>query len=267
MKKIIYKLTLLFSIVGVVLSCSSPEGDTNYTPAEYEFPTDITLESSNISNSSFEFTFNSSGAGKGYYVVVEGGSDAPSNEDVFEASADGLLESGSFELNGSPISVEIVDNLCDGSTYDIYAVQFTSDSFLSPVTHSISVTTNTNASIGGTYNTVANGIISSNFGGGNLTDYTNEVTITDNGDGTFTFSDATNGYYPDPDYYGSFGHGDLPHTFEVPCNEISDTFTTGFYNCCGDYIDFNGTINADGSISVHWESGFGEVMDVIYTRL
>ena len=107
--------------------------------------------------------------------------------------------------------------------------------------------------------------MSGNFGG-SVVDYTSVVTITDNGDGTYTFDDATAGIYADPNYYGGFGHPALPHTFEIPCNEISDAFVTLFYNCCGDYIEFDGIINPDGTISVHWESAFGEVMDVVYTK-
>ena len=37
-------------------------------------------------------------------------------------------------------------------------------------------------------------------------------------------------------------------------------------NCCDDVIDFKGVINADGTLSVHWESAFGEIMDVVYTK-
>ncbi len=251
----------------IVLSCESPEAETNYKPAtaNYDYPAGITLGSGIVTNSSFQFTANIAGTGEAYYVAVEGGSDAPSNNDVFDGDASGLIASGSFDVTGNPATITVNDGLCDNTTYDIYVVQFTSDSFLSETTTMHSITTNDNGSIGGTYDTVTNGDLSGNFGG-SVADYESVVTITDNGDGTYTFSDATAGIYADPNYYGGFGHPALPHTFEVPCNEISAEFTTLFWNCCGDFISFEGFINADGTISVHWESAFGEVMDVVYTK-
>lgn len=265
MKNIIYKLGVLLFAVAFISSCESPEAEKNYTPAQYEFPAGISLDASNITNGSFQFTYDIIGGGQGYYVVVEAGSPAPDNNDVFTSSAAGLVKSGSFDLNGATVSIDVTDDLCDGASYDVYAVHFTADSFLSEDVESITVTTNENAPIGGTYDVVTNGDLSGNFGG-SVTDYTGVVTITDNGDGTFTFDDTTAGIYPDPNYYGSFNSPPVPFTFDVPCNEISDAYVTPFYDCCGDFIVFDGIINDDGTISVHWESNFGEVMDAVYTK-
>ncbi|WP_282134394.1 hypothetical protein [Seonamhaeicola maritimus] len=267
MKNIIYKIGILqVVLILAMVSCTSPEGETNYTPATYEFPGLISLSPGNTDNSSFEFTYNVSGSGKGYYVVLEGGSPAPSNQDVFSGTGSGLITAGNFDLTGESIAVTVDNDLCDGTSYDIYAVQFSSDSFLSESTTSLTISTAANASIAGVYDTVTNGTLSGNFGGGPLVDYTSVVTITDNGDGTYSFSDASAGIYGDPNFYGAFGHPPLPHTFNVPCNEISDVFPTLFNACCGDAIAFDGVINSDGTISVHWESAFGEIMDVVYTK-
>lgn len=268
MKTYIYKIGFLLLAFVLVISCESPEGKNTYTPAEYELPSAISLESNSITNSSFELTYTNSGLGEGYYVVVDGGSKAPSNEDILAGVADGLVEAGNFALESNTINTITIDGLCDDSVYDVYTVQFTSDSFLSDATTELlNTSTLKNQNIAGTYNVVTNGVISGNFEGENLVDYTSVVVITDNGDGTFTFDDATAGYYADPDYYGGFGHPALPHTFEdVACNVISDEFDTGFANCCNDYITFDGKINNDGSLSVHWESAFGEIMDAVYTK-
>jgi len=268
MKNIIYIIGFLLFAFALVTSCQSPDPITNYSPAEYEFPTSINLETSNITNSSFQFTYDVNGSGEGYYVVVEGGSDAPSNQDVFNGTADGQISSGSFLLTGEPITVEISDDLCDDSNFDVYAVQFTSDSFLSPTTTLTSLTTNANE-IAGTYNTVTNGTMSGNFDGEIIEDFTSVVVITDNGDGTFTFDDSTAGIYPA--YYSAFAFIDptfadpVPWTFDVPCNDIEDVYPSTLA-AFGDSIAFEAIINANGTISVHWESGFGEVMDVVYTK-
>ncbi len=268
MKNTIYKIGFLLLTFTLVMSCESPDPVTNYSPAVYEFPTAINLGTSNITNSSFQFTYDVNGGGEGYYVVVEGGSDVPSNQDVFNGTAAGQISSGSFQLTGDPVSVEVSSDLCDGASYDVYTVQFTSDSFLSESPTLISATTMENV-IGGTYNTVTNGIMSGNFDGEIIEDFVSTVTITDNGDGTYTFSDSTAGIYPA--YYSAFAFIDptfadpVPWTFTIPCNDIVDTYPTTLA-AFGDTITFEGVINANGTISVHWESGLGEVMDVVYTK-
>ena len=258
MKNTIYKIGYLIIAFAIVSGCESPEAEINYTPAEYDFPQGISLATSNITNGSFVFTYTIN-SGDAYYVVVESGSTPPSNNNVFAGSAAGLIESGNFSLSENSVTVE---DLCSASSYDVYVVQFTTDSFLSEGTTSISVTTN-DKELAGTYDTVTNGDLSGNFGG-SVVDFAGVVTITDNGDGTYTFDDTTGGIYPE--YYGLFGFFDpVPWTFEVQCNEISDSFWTTL-EAYGDWIGFDGIINADGTISVHWESAFGEVMDVVYTK-
>jgi hypothetical protein len=211
-------------------------------------------------------TYTNSGQGEGYFVVVEAGSEAPTSNEVFDATADGLITNGSFDLMGEPVIVTVDENLCSSSSFDVYAVHFTTDSFLSDSTAKTTLSTE-GVSLAGTYTTVTNGTLSGNFAPETtLTDFIGEVVITDNGDGTFSFDDATAGFYSDLSYYGGFGHPAIPHTFDVPCNDIEDSFDTLFAACCGDAIAFSGMINPDGTISVHWENGFGEVMDVVYTK-
>jgi len=265
MKNTIYKIGFLLLLFVIGISCESPEADINYTPANYEFPSGITLGPGSVNNSSFQFTYSIAGGGTGYYVVVEGGSAAPSSNNVFKGTATGLVQKGNFNLTGAPVTSDVTA-LCDGTAYDIYAVQMTSDKFLSESPIKLTVSTATNATIAGTYNVVTNGIISGNFDGGDLVDYQGVITITDNGDGTFTFDDISGGYYADPNFYGGFGHGKLKGTFTVPCNDIVANIKSLFYNCCDDIVAFEGIINANGTISVHWENGFGEVMDAVYTK-
>jgi len=266
MKKIIYKIGFILLATTFILSCTSPDPVTNYSPAEYEFPSSINLGTSSVTNSSFQFAYDVNGGGQGYYVVVEGGSEVPSNQDVFNGTADGQLQSGNFPLTGESVIINVDDDelLCDGMQYTIYAVQFTSDSFLSETPTATDVTTVANADISGTYNTVTNGV--SGFFGVDVVNLESQMTITDNGDGTFTFSDITGGIYADPNFFGGFGHPDLPGNFEIPCNDIIGDIPSLFFGCCGDVIVYNGFINLDGTISAHWENAFGEVMDVVYTK-
>lgn len=151
MKNIIYKIGVLLLFLGVVISCESPEAETNYTEATstYEYPGSITLASSNITTISFKFTYTNSGGGKGYYVIVEGGSTAPTNANVFSGTAAKLIKKGNFALTGAPVTIT-ADGLCNNKTYDIYAVHMSSDNFLSPSPIKASVTT-ASKTVAGTY--------------------------------------------------------------------------------------------------------------------
>lgn len=269
MKNIVYKLGLLLFTLAFISSCESPEAETNYTPAQYKFPSGISLSTSNITNGSFQFNYNVSGDGQGYYVVVESGNTPPDSNDVFNGDASGLVKSGSFNLDGSAVTVEVSDDLCDATSYDVYAVHFTSDSFLSDNVVLISITTNENASIAGTYDVVTNGVLSGNFDEEPLINFEGVVTVTDNGDGTFTFDDTTAGVYPA--YYSAFAFIDptfadpVPWDFDVECNDFGAAYWSTLADF-DDFIVFDAIINPDGSISVHWESAFGEVMDAVYTK-
>ena len=264
MKKIIYKLGFLLVAFAFFSACTSPEAETNYTPANYEYPVAIGLTSNNITNSSFDFTYANSGDGEGYYVVVEGGSPAPSNEDVFNGSAAGQIASGNFALDGNPVVITVDDDLCDGSGFDVYAVQFTSDSFLSPSPTSLTVNTVGNANIAGTYDAVTNGF--NGWFGIDVVDDLGTVSITDNGDGSFSFDDVTAGWYST--YYGGYGATEQFGTFpSIPCNDIVSNFASQFNGCCGDVIVVTGTINFDGTITINWSNTFfGDVSEIVLTK-
>jgi hypothetical protein len=266
MKNTIYKIGfMLFALGLVTISCTSPEAETNYTPADYEFPTGITLTSGNITNSSFDFTYTINGGGEGYYVVVEGGSAAPSNEDVFDGTATGLVDSGNFVLDGTAVVTSVTEDLCDGTAYDVYAVQFTTDSFLSETTTKLTVSTVANSPIAGTYNAVTNGY--NGWFGEDAVDFLGTVTITDNGGGSYSFDDLTGGWYAE--YYSGYGATTVPGTFpSITCNDFARNFASPFYNCCGDVIVYSGIINFDGTITISWFNTFFEddIVTMVLTK-
>jgi hypothetical protein len=152
MKNTIYKIGILLLLFAIGISCESPEAETNYTPATstYEYPGTIILASSNITNFTFNFTYTNSGGGKGYYVVVEGGSTAPTKANVVSGTAAKLIKKGNFALTGAPVTISI-DGLCNNKTYDVYAVQMSADNFLSPSPVKMSVKTAALRALPGTY--------------------------------------------------------------------------------------------------------------------
>lgn len=264
MKNIIYKIGFLLLSFTLVISCESPEAETNYKPANYEFPVEISLASSNITNSSFDFSYTNAGMGEGRYVVLTSGSPAPSSNDVFSGDAAGTVQAGGFNLDGQSIAVTSVTDLCDNEAYDVYAVQMSSDNFLSETPTMISVTTVENPDIVGVYSTVTNGY--NGWFGEDAVDFTGTVNIINNGDGTFTIDDVSAGWYAY--YYGHYGASIQTGTMDVPCKWIDGEIATQFIGCCGDVITFEGVINLDGTITVSWSNSFfGDSATAVYTKL
>lgn len=204
MKNTIYKLGFLLLIFTVILSCESPEAETNYKPAtaNYEYPTAVTLGSGIVTSDSFEFTVNINGGGKAHYVVVESGYDAPNNQNIFDGVADGLIASGSFDLTGVPVTINI-ENLCNDSSYDIYAVQMTSDNFLSPETVTVNITTNA-IDISGTYTGYPTAF------GDSATEFTTTLTLIDGTTDQYIIETAWGDFVAwatgNSGYVGSYGY-------------------------------------------------------------
>lgn len=87
------------------------------------------------------------------------------------------------------------------------------------------------------------------------------VTITDNGGGNYTISDAFGGVYIL--WYDIYGLDfEVEGTFDDVCGTISGTFPEPF----GTDVNYTGTVNPDGTLSIHWINGYGDEGDSVYTR-
>lgn len=241
MKNTIYKIAIFVLGVFTIVSCESPEAETNYTPAEYEFPSGITLTTNNVTINSFNLSYSNTGMGEGYYVVVEGGSETPTTYDVLAGEAAGLIMSGNFELTGSDISTTI-DDLCIGLSYDVYAVHFTSDSFLSEDLVSINVSTSAKA-IEGTYTGIPTAF------GSDFSPFTATLTATGNAN-EFTIDTSWGTEFiaelaGNPDYIGVFNYsGTLTidmdnYSVTIVGDDAWATGGDGYYDPCTHEISYN----------------------------
>lgn len=87
------------------------------------------------------------------------------------------------------------------------------------------------------------------------------VTITANGGGNYTVSDAFGGVYML--WYDIYGLDfEVEGTFDDVCGTISGAFPEPF----GTEVTYTGTVNSDGTLSIHWINGFGDEGDSVYTR-
>ncbi len=132
-------LFILFAAV-LLTNCTSPEPESNYSPADYIFPSEAKLRTNNITTDSFQFLYDNDGTGNVYYVVSTAESEEPTNEQIINGTAPGQIESGSFEINGNRVIRDIID-LCNNSSYTVYTVQKTPDNFISDLATSINATT------------------------------------------------------------------------------------------------------------------------------
>lgn len=105
--------------------------------------------------------------------------------------------------------------------------------------------------IGGTYLVSSTGI--GCCGVAPITNHQYTVTVTDQGGGAYTLSDFSGGAY-DGLFCGPFGIcGDASGgTITDVCSVLSGSNA----DCCGDNIDFSGTLNEDGTWTVEVSSGF-----------
>jgi len=117
-------------------------------------------------------------------------------------------------------------------------------------------------SIAGTYDVVSNGE-STDPGPVNnpLVDFASTIVVTDNGNGTYTFSDGWAGVYVE--WYTIYGYTFLEEqTITLtPCLELIGEWTDAF----GGSNALSGTVNTDGTLSIRVANSFGDVVDQVYT--
>lgn len=144
MKTTIYKLSFLLLGFAIVLACESPEGETNYTPAEYASPKSFTIaiDATSLTETSSELIYTPTATGTGYFVVTTAGSATPTSTQVHDGSASGLVQSGSFDVDGSTPVVSALDtDLMPGYSYKVHAIHQSTDNFISENVVSTSFTT------------------------------------------------------------------------------------------------------------------------------
>lgn len=87
------------------------------------------------------------------------------------------------------------------------------------------------------------------------------VTITANGGGNYSISDAFGGVYIL--WYDIYGLDfEVEGNFDDVCGVISGVFPEPF----GTDVTYTGTVNPDGTLSIHWINGYGDEGDSVFTK-
>lgn len=112
--------------------------------------------------------------------------------------------------------------------------------------------------LGGVYNVVTNGDNTDGQPAAVNLPYT--VTLTDNGGGNYSISDGVAGVYIF--WYSIYGYTfETPGNFTDVCGSLNGSWVEGF----GCQVDLTGTVNDDGTLTIHWDNCFGDFGDAVYT--
>ena len=117
-------------------------------------------------------------------------------------------------------------------------------------------------SITGTYDVVSNGESTDSGPVNNpLVDFASTVVITDNGDGTYTFSDGWAGVYVE--WFSIYGYTFLEEqTITLTtCLDLSGSWTDAFDGSNA----LTGALNGDGTLSIRVANSFGDFVNAVYT--
>jgi hypothetical protein len=87
------------------------------------------------------------------------------------------------------------------------------------------------------------------------------VTITANGGGSYTLSDAFAGLYIY--WYDIYG---IKNPFKGKFTDICGTLSGKFEEPFQTDLIITGTVNADGTLSIHWFNGYDDFADSVYTK-
>ncbi len=185
----------------------------------------------------------------------------------FQMSATGAvtIPSGS---NFATFEISMIDNFVeDGTKSLVLSLTGTSDGTriagpggpdgpgLAGKTFSITINDDDcSPNIAGTYMVTTDGCTGDGAGGcgGDYAGVTNEITVTREGAGVYTFSDLTGGLYKN-----GYGDSDNPGTVEDNCGVLSITEQPDtVYG--GDAFTGTGSINEDGTLTIEWSNNYGD---------
>ncbi len=202
------------------------------------------------------------------------GGDAVQGTD-FEMTSSGsvTIPSGS---NFATFDISMIDNFVeDGTKTLVLSLTGTSDGTrvagpggpdgpgLAGKTFSITINDDDcSPNIAGTYMVTTDGCTGDGSGGcgGDYSGITNEVTVTRDGAGVYTFSDLTGGLYKN-----GYGDADNAGVVEDNCGvlSINDQPDTVYG---GDVFSGTGAINSDGTLTIEWSNGYGDAGTSTYVK-
>lgn len=95
-----------------------------------------------------------------------------------------------------------------------------------------------------------------------ITDYPFTVTLTDKGAGSYEMSDAYGGLYLL--WYDIYGI--TPDHSKATIKDVCGVLSASYKGPFTEAVTLTGTVNDDGTLTIHWENEFGDFGDSVYTK-
>lgn len=95
-----------------------------------------------------------------------------------------------------------------------------------------------------------------------IANYPFTVTLTDAGGGTYDMSDAYGGLYLL--WYAMYGITPSHSTAKI--KDVCGTLSASYKGPFVESVTLEGTVNDDGTLTIHWENEFGDFGDSVYTK-
>ncbi|WP_417785539.1 hypothetical protein [Tenacibaculum sp.] len=243
---------------------------TNNEPISLKFNIDI--HSGNPQSSDVVALYKKRSDGSIFYALLEENADLPKEYSMTPQSIVDLFS----ELNsvndielGDVVTLTARFTLNDGTLLNIineegdFVVGTNIQNNTSLYTISLNYPVSCVSDLAGTYSVLSSG--TSTDGGASpnpISNHPYEVVITDTGGGTYTISDGAAGIYIQ--WYSQYGY-----TFETEgkFTDVCGTLNGSWGESFGGTITLTGTVNNNGTLSIHWENSFGDVVDAIYTKM
>lgn len=95
-----------------------------------------------------------------------------------------------------------------------------------------------------------------------IANYPFTVTLTDAGGGSYAMSDAYGGLYLL--WYAMYGI--TPDHSKATIKDVCGTLSASYTGPFSEAVTLEGTVNDDGTLTIHWENEFGDFGDSVYTK-
>ncbi len=171
-----------------------------------------------------------------------------------------------FEL-GDQLKISSEVTLADGTVLNLLTAEGASNygqDIANSGLYSVVQTYNVScpSDLGGVYSVVSSG--SSTDGGATnnpSVDFAYTTTLTDNGGGSYTLSDAFGGLYIN--WYTVFG---LDFEVDADISDVCGTLSGAFTDPFGGAVELSGTVNEDGTLTINFTNEFGDMGTSVYTK-
>lgn len=241
---------------------------TGCSEDEFTPPTYITFADASAStavpqngSSTYEVTVyvnNVTGSARTFDLNVQATSSL--NEDSYNVPASVTIPANE---NEGTFVIELADTSISNAGDNLELQLASGENYFVGESFNLDVTRDCPSSLEGTYSVVTNGQSTDGEASAPVVDLPYTVTVTKTGSNTYSVSDIFAGIYIEW-YCGPYGYCvETPGSFTDVCGNLSSSFTEPY----GTTANLSGTANADGTLTISFQNGYGDEATSVYTKI